>query len=118
YLMGLLHRNESLFYSFIRRYPEEMLPCIYTPTVGEAAIEFSRLTWHPKGIYMSYPLRDRMEEMIGNIPNEEVEVVVATDGERILGLGGLGVGGMTIPIGKLSLYTLFGGIHPQKTLPI
>lgn len=118
YLMDLLSRNESLFYAFLSRYPEEMVPFIYTPTVGEAALQFSRLTWRPRGIYISYPLRHRMEEMIQNIPNEEVDVVVATDGERILGLGDLGIGGMTIPIGKLALYTLFGGIHPKKTLPV
>lgn len=118
YLMSLMNRNEALFYHFVSRYPDEMLPYIYTPTVGEAALQFSFLTWHPRGIYISYPLREKMEEMVENIPNEDVLVMVVTDGERILGLGDLGIGGMTIPVGKLALYTLFGGIHPGLTLPV
>jgi malate dehydrogenase (oxaloacetate-decarboxylating) len=95
-----------------------MLPYIYTPTVGEAAVQFSNITSYHRGLYLSYALEEKMEEMIGNIPQNEIDVIVVTDGERILGLGDLGVGGMTIPIGKLSLYTLFAGIHPNRTLPI
>lgn len=118
YLMSLLNRNERLFYQFLLRYQEEIVPYIYTPTVGEASIQFSSLSWHPRGLYLSYPLKEKMKEMLDNAPNEEVEVIVVTDGERILGLGDQGIGGMTISIGKLILYTLFGGIDPAKTLPI
>ncbi len=117
-LVALLSRNELLFYQFVARYPREMLPIIYTPTVGDAAIQYSRLYFHQRGLYLSYPLRDRLEEILDQYPLKQVEVIVATDGERILGLGDQGIGGMTIPIGKLSLYTLFGGIHPARTLPI
>ncbi|HSX26215.1 MAG TPA: NAD-dependent malic enzyme [Chlamydiales bacterium] len=118
FLTALLSRNELLFYQFIARFPAEILPFIYTPTVGEAAIHYSSIYFQQRGLYISYPLREKMEEMIGNCPQEEVDVVVVTDGERILGLGDQGIGGMTIPVGKLSLYTLFGGIHPARTLPI
>jgi malate dehydrogenase (oxaloacetate-decarboxylating) len=117
-LIALMSRNELLFYQFISRYAAEILPIIYTPTVGEAAVEYSRIYFHQRGLYLSYPLENKIEEIIANYPQKEVEVIVVTDGERILGLGDQGIGGMTIPIGKLSLYTLFGGIHPGKTLPI
>lgn len=118
FLTSLLNCNEHLFYQFIAHHPSEMLPYIYTPTVGEAAIQFSNITSDHRGLYLSYFLEEKMEEMIDNIPQNELDVIVVTDGERILGLGDLGIGGMTIPIGKLSLYTLFGGIHPNRTLPI
>ncbi|MBS0625405.1 MAG: NAD-dependent malic enzyme [Verrucomicrobia bacterium] len=118
FLTSLLNRNEHLFYQFVSRYPAEMLPYIYTPTVGEAAVQFSNITSYHRGLYLSYALEEKMEEMIGNVPQNEVDVIVVTDGERILGLGDLGIGGMTIPIGKLSLYTLFAGFHPNRTLPI
>lgn len=118
YLMSLLNRNEKLFYHFISRFPSEMLPYIYTPTVGEASIQFSSLTWQPRGLYVSYPLKDKVEEMLDNIPNQDIQVIVITDGERILGLGDQGIGGMTIAVGKLILYSLFAGIHPAKTLPV
>jgi malate dehydrogenase (oxaloacetate-decarboxylating) len=117
-LIALMSRNELLFYQLISRYPAEMLPIIYTPTVGEAALEYSRIYFHQRGLYLSYPIRDKIEEIVNAYPFQDIEVIVATDGERILGLGDLGIGGMTIPIGKLSLYTLFAGIHPAKTLPI
>jgi malate dehydrogenase (oxaloacetate-decarboxylating) len=117
-LVGLMSRNELLFYQFISRYPEEIMPIIYTPTVGDAAMHYSRIYFHQRGLYLSYPVRDKIEEIINNYPLNEVDVIVVTDGERILGLGDQGIGGMTIPIGKLSLYTLFGGIHPARTLPI
>jgi len=117
-LVALMSRNELLFYQFISRYPAEMLPIIYTPTVGEAAMQYSRIYFHQRGLYLSYPIKDRLEEVIANYPINDVDVIVVTDGERILGLGDQGIGGMTIPIGKLSLYTLFGGIHPARTLPI
>jgi len=118
FLNCLLNGNEHLFYQFIALHPAEMLPYIYTPTVGEAAIQFSNVTSHHRGLYLSYILEDKMEEMIRNIGQPEIDIIVVTDGERILGLGDLGIGGMTIPIGKLSLFTLFGGIHPNRTLPI
>lgn len=118
YLMGIFGRNELLFYQLALAHIEEILPIIYTPTVGEAAINYSRRFFEQRGLYLSYPLADRMEEILSQYPQEEVSVIVVTDGERILGLGDQGIGGMTIPIGKLSLYTLFGGVDPRKTLPI
>src|SRR3989338_11105733 len=117
-LMALMGRNELLFYQFTLRYAQEILPIIYTPTVGEAALHYSRIYFHQRGLYISYPLKDRLHEILENYSLEQVEVIVVTDGERILGLGDQGIGGMTIPVGKLSLYTLFGGIHPARTLPI
>lgn len=117
-LVGLMSRNELLFYQLLARHPAEMLPIIYTPTVGEAAMKYSRIYFHQRGLYLPYSLKDRLDEVFQNSPREEVDVIVVTDGERILGLGDQGIGGMTIPIGKLSLYTLFGGIHPARTLPI
>jgi malate dehydrogenase (oxaloacetate-decarboxylating) len=95
-----------------------MLPFIYTPTIGEVSLQFSSLYHQHRGVYFSYPLQDKIEEIIENLSQKELDVVVVTDGERILGLGDLGVGGMAIPQGKLSLYTLFAGVHPLRTLPI
>ena len=118
FLIDLLNRNEVLFYQFALKNAAELLPYIYTPTVGEAATQYSLVYTKQRGVCLSYPLMDRMEEMIANLPHREIDVIVATDGERILGLGDQGVGGMTISIGKLALYTIFGGIHPSKTLPI
>lgn len=117
-LVGLMSRNELLFYQLLARYPAEMLPIIYTPTVGDAAMKYSRIYFHQRGLYLSYPFQDELDEILKRTPQEDVDVIVVTDGERILGLGDQGIGGMTIPIGKLSLYTLFGGIHPARTLPI
>lgn len=118
YLASMQDRNEILYYRFIYEHAEEVLPVVYTPTVGDASLNFSQLYNQNRGIYIPFPLMDQMEQMIDNIPNEEVSTIVVTDGSRILGLGDQGAGGMTIPVGKLSLYTLFGGIHPAKTLPI
>lgn len=118
FLINLLGHNELLFHQFISRYAVEMLPIIYTPTVGEAATQYSRTYFQQRGLYLSYPLRDKMDDILNHAPAKGVQVIVATDGERILGLGDQGIGGMTIPIGKVCLYTLFGGIHPSKTLPI
>lgn len=117
-LIHLMSRNELLFYQFVLRYAAEILPVIYTPTVGEAAIQYSRIYFHQRGLYIPFELQDRMDEIFSNYSIDNVEVIVVTDGERILGLGDQGIGGMTIPIGKLALYTLFGGIHPARTLPI
>jgi malate dehydrogenase (oxaloacetate-decarboxylating) len=118
YLLELMNRNEHLFYQFVSRHASEMMPYIYTPTVGEGASHFNLYYANARGLYLSYPQEDRMDEMIANIDRKEVEVIVVTDGERILGLGDLGLGGIAIPIGKLALYVLFGGIPPAKTLPI
>jgi malate dehydrogenase (oxaloacetate-decarboxylating) len=118
FLMGIMNRNELLFYQFIMKYPEEMLPIIYTPTVGDAAVNYSQIYFRQRGLYLSFPLMHKIDEIFSNYPRKDIQVIVVTDGERILGLGDQGIGGMTIPIGKLSLYTLFGGMHPAKTLPI
>ena len=95
-----------------------MLPYIYTPTVGDASLNFSYLYSQNRGMYISYPHKNHIETIVEKIPKDRVDVIVVTDGGRILGLGDLGVGGMAIPVGKLSLYTLFGGVHPAYTLPI
>lgn len=118
FLMGVLNRNEHLFYQLVNRYVTEMVPIIYTPTVGEAAVNYSQIYFRLRGLYLSYPTRDKMDEILSCYSQNDIQVIVVTDGERILGLGDQGIGGMTIPIGKLNLYTLFGGIHPEKTLPI
>ncbi len=118
FLANLQDRNETLFYRLVQEHIEEMLPLIYTPTVGDVSVVFSSLYRQHRGIYFSYPMKDRIKEIVAQIPRAEIDVIVVTDGERILGLGDVGVGGMAIPQGKLALYTLFGGIHPARTLPI
>lgn len=118
FLSSLQNRNEILYYRLIYEHISEMLPLIYTPTVGDVSLHFSILYRQHRGIYLSYPLQDKIKEIVANLPIDELDVIVATDGERILGLGDVGVGGMAIPQGKLALYTLFGGIHPGKVLPV
>lgn len=118
FLSALHNRNEVLFYRLVSEHISEMLPYIYTPTVGDVSLHYSYLYTEPRGIYLSYPHRDKIEEIIHQISRDDIDVIVVTDGERILGLGDLGTGGMAIPVGKLTLYTLFGGIHPGRTLPI
>src|SRR6266550_8954964 len=118
YLRQLQDTNEVLFYRLLLDHIEEMLPIVYTPVVAEACQEFSHIYRRPRGLIISYPLRDQIESLLRNRPNKEVSVIVVTDGERILGIGDQGVGGLGIPIGKLALYTLIGGIDPARTLPI
>lgn len=118
FLVALQDRNETLFYSLLSQHISEMTPIIYTPTVGLACQRFSHIYRRPRGLYLSYPRRHYIDEILANAPNPEVAVIVVTDGERVLGLGDLGIGGMNISVGKLSLYTLGAGIHPATTLPI
>ncbi|MFZ3270888.1 MAG: NAD-dependent malic enzyme [Mycobacterium sp.] len=118
YLRALQDRNETLFYRVLHDHIPESLPIVYTPTVGEACQRFSEIYRRPRGLFVSYPDRDRLDEVLNNRPQRDVDVIVVTDGQRILGLGDQGIGGMGIPIGKLSLYTLIGGIDPARTLPI
>lgn len=118
YLRQLQDTNEVLFYRLLLDHIEEMLPIVYTPVVAEACQEFSHIYRRPRGLIISYPLRDHIEGLLRNRPNKDVSVIVVTDGERILGIGDQGVGGLGIPIGKLSLYTLIGGVPPAQTLPI
>jgi malate dehydrogenase (oxaloacetate-decarboxylating) len=118
YLRALQDRNETLFYRVLRDHIPETLPIVYTPTVGEACERFGEIYRRPRGLFVSYPDRDRLDEVLRNRPRRDVDVIVVTDGQRILGLGDQGIGGMGIPIGKLSLYTLIGGIDPARTLPI
>ena len=118
FLRDLQDSNETLFYALIVRHIEEVLPLIYTPTVGEACQRFSELFRKPRGLFLSYPNRGRIAEMLAHPRYDEVRVIVVSDGERILGLGDQGAGGMGIPVGKLSLYTGCAGIYPGHTLPI
>jgi malate dehydrogenase (oxaloacetate-decarboxylating) len=118
YLRALQDTDETLFYRLLLDHVEEMLPIVYTPVVAKACAEFSHIYRRPRGLFIAYPLRDRIRELLANRPRRDVDVIVVTDGERILGIGDQGVGGMGIPIGKLSLYSLIGGIHPTRTLPI
>jgi malate dehydrogenase (oxaloacetate-decarboxylating) len=118
YLRALQDTNEVLFYGLLLEHIEEMMPMVYTPVVALACEQFSHIYRRPRGLFISYPLRDSIPELLRNRPNREVDVIVVTDGERILGIGDQGAGGLGIPIGKLSLYTLIGGIHPERTLPI
>jgi malate dehydrogenase (oxaloacetate-decarboxylating) len=118
YLRALQDRNETLFYRVLREHISETMPIVYTPTVGVACERFSEIYRRPRGLFVSYPDRDRLAEVINNRPHRDPDVIVVTDGQRILGLGDQGIGGMGIPIGKLSLYVLIGGIDPARTLPI
>jgi malate dehydrogenase (oxaloacetate-decarboxylating) len=119
FLRTLQETNSVLFYRFMRDHLAELLPIIYTPTVGLACQEWSRTYRREHGLYLSWADRHRIPELLNNaLAGGDIDVVVVTDGERILGLGDLGVGGMGIPIGKLALYTAVGGVDPERTLPV
>ena len=118
YLRSIQDNNETLFFRLLDSHLDEMLPIIYTPTVGQACQEFSKIYRTHRGLFVSYPERDRIDDILRSATKDQIKIIVVTDSERILGLGDQGIGGMGIPIGKLSLYTACGGISPAYTLPI
>ena len=118
FLRGLQDANETLFYALVTRNLTETLPLVYTPTVGEGCQRFSRIWSKPRGLFLSWPQRNRIGDIFAHPRFDQIEAIVVSDGERILGLGDQGAGGMGIPIGKLSLYTACAGLHPATTLPI
>lgn len=118
FLRALQDRNETLFYAIVREHGMETIPMIYTPVVGEACQKFHKIWREPRGLILSYAERDRMDEIFASLKMPHLKFIVVTDGERILGLGDQGMGGMGIPIGKISLYTACGGLHPAYGLPV
>ena len=118
YLRAIHDNNETLFYRLVQQHLSEMMPIIYTPTVGDACEQFSDIYRSSRGLFISYEERHNIDDILRNATKNKIKVIVVTDGERILGLGDQGIGGMGIPIGKLSLYTACGGISPAYTLPV
>ncbi|MBS1802081.1 MAG: NAD-dependent malic enzyme [Acidobacteria bacterium] len=117
-MRDLQDNNETLFYSMIEHYTEELLPVVYTPAVGEGCQRFSEIWRRPRGLFISYPNRERIDQILSDKRYDDVRCIVVSDGERILGLGDQGAGGMGIPIGKMALYTALGGIPPEHCLPV
>lgn len=118
FLRAIHDNNETLFFKLVQSHLTEMMPIIYTPTVGDACEQFSDIYRSSRGLFISYEERHQLDDILRNATKNKVKIIVVTDGERILGLGDQGIGGMGIPIGKLSLYTSCGGISPAYTLPI
>src|ERR1700740_1889794 len=118
FLRDLQDTNQTLFYAMLVRNIEQMLPLVYTPTVGEGCQRFSEIWRKPRGVFLSYPNKERIHQILSHRRYDSVKCIVVSDGERILGLGAQGAGGMGIPIGKMALYTALGGIHPENCLPI
>ena len=118
FLRDLQDTNETLFYALLVRYVERILPIVYTPTVGEGCQRFSEIWRKPRGVFLSYPNKNRIRQILEHPRYDGVKCIVVSDGERILGLGDQGAGGMGIPIGKMALYTALGGIHPEQCLPV
>jgi len=118
YLNQLLNHNQILFYNLVKQHTEEMLPNIYTPIVGDFVRDFHKRFITPRGLYISFEDQDYIDEILENRTNEEIDLIVVTDGEGVLGIGDQGIGAMAIPLAKLMVYTIFGGVDPNKTLPI